>query len=70
MTDETNPDTPPVDAAPDAQDPVADTAAVAGNPSLEEAQAMFADNPGLAAVLTDRGTLTRDGVLIPVATGE
>lgn len=31
---------------------------------------MFADTPGLAWVLTDRGNLSRDGVLVPVATGE
>jgi hypothetical protein len=58
------------DAAPSAQDPVSDTPAVAANPTIEEAEAMFADNPGLASVLTDRGNLTRSGFLTPAAVGE
>lgn len=49
-----------------------DVSAVAdpsAHPTVPEAEAMFAENPGLSSVLTDRGTLTRDGVLTAVAHG-
>lgn len=32
-------------------------------PTIEEAKAMFEENPGLSAVLTDQGFLHRDGSL-------
>lgn len=71
MTDETTttPETPAVDAAAAPADPIADAPAVAGVPTYDEAQAMFADNSGLAWVLTDRGNLSREGVLQPAAIG-
>lgn len=73
MTDETTidptADAPVVDAAPAAADPVPDAAAVAEHPTIDEAQAAFADNPGLAWILTDRGNLSRDGILQPAAIG-
>ena len=39
-------------------------------PTIEQAQAMFAENPGLAHVLTTEGNLSRDGVLVRTAHGE
>lgn len=33
------------------------------HPTVEEAKAMFGENPGLASVLTDAGWLHRDGSL-------
>ena len=50
-----------------AAEPTVETA-----PTVAEAEAMFADNKGLWSVVTDKGTLTRDGVIIaaPVLTGE
>ncbi len=39
------------------------------HPTVPQAEAMFAANPGLSSVLTDRGTLSRDGVLTTVAHG-
>lgn len=38
--------------------------------TIEQAQAMFAENPGLAHVMTDQGNLSRDGILVKVAHGE
>lgn len=43
---------------------------VAAEPTIAEAQAMFADNPGLAWIGTDAGNFSRDGVLVPRLTGE
>lgn len=37
-----------------------------GHPTVQEAQAMFVENPGLMSVLTDSGILIRDGVFIEV----
>ena len=65
----------PVDAVEttDAQDPVDHADVVeqldAEHPTVEQAEAMFADNAGLASVLTDKGNLSRDGILTPVAHG-
>ena len=59
-----------VDVAPAPADPVDDAAPVAGDPTPQEAQAMFADNPGLAAVVTSEGVLHRDGLIVRVAIGE
>ena len=39
-------------------------------PTYDEAQIMFAENPGLHSVVTDKGNLTREGVLIPSIQGE
>ena len=39
-------------------------------PSVIEAQVMFTENPGLAAVHTTEGILHRDGVLQRMAIGE
>ena len=39
-------------------------------PTVIEAQAMFAGNPGLASVHTTEGILHRDGVLQRTAIGE
>ena len=65
---------PAVDETASAADPVDNAAVVepAGDPTVLEAEAMFAENPGLSAVVTDQGTLLRDGILIriPVARGE
>ena len=36
------------------------------HPTVAEAEAMFAENKGLSSVLTDKGILTRDGVIIHV----
>ena len=62
-----------VDAAPAAQAP-ADAAQLADvDPTLEEAEAMFADRPDLDAVRTTEGWLHRDGVLTvltPALSGE
>ena len=62
MTDETTSTEPIVDQAP--ADPVELV------PTVSEAQAMFADNPGLASVHTTEGILHRDGVLQRTAIGE
>lgn len=63
MTDETISTEPIVDQAPAA-------APVELTPTVIEAQAMFADNPGLAAVHTTEGILHRNGVLQRMAIGE
>lgn len=67
-------ESPAVDAAPAAADPVADVepvaAADAGHPTVAQAEAMFAENPGLSWVLTESGNLSRDGVLVPRLAGE
>jgi hypothetical protein len=41
------------------------------HPTIAEAEAMFAENSGLSSVLTDKGLLTREGVIIqaPKAVG-
>lgn len=66
---------PAVDETASSEDHGDDVSAVAdpaAHPSIAEAEAMFADNKGLASVLTDKGILTRDGVIIsvPTAVGE
>ena len=56
-------------SAADESAPVAVEAAPTVDPDLETAEAMFADNVGLAAVRTSSGWLTRDGLLTPVLSG-
>ena len=63
---------PAVDEAASSESAGEDVPAVAdpdATPSVQDAEAMFAENPGLASVLTDRGVMTRDGVVTAVATG-
>lgn len=62
----------PADAAPKAKGKKAKAAAEV-DPSLEEAEAMFKDRPGLDSVRTQAGWLTRDGqltVLTPALSGK
>lgn len=72
MTDETIIETEAiVDQAPDAIEPDSVVeATIEVMPTVPEAQAMFTDNPGLAAVHTVDGILHRDGVLQRMAIGE
>lgn len=63
---------PAVDETASSEDHHEDVPAVADSgaaPTVAEAEAMFADNKGLASVLTDRGVMTRDGVVTAVAHG-
>lgn len=39
-------------------------------PTVEQARAMFEQNPGLSSVVTTEGSLSRDGILTPALTGE
>lgn len=82
IEDTTTPDTaaadpvvetaPAVDEAASSEGAGDDVPAVAdpdAKPTVHEAEAMFAANPGLASVLTERGVMTRDGVVTAVAHG-
>jgi hypothetical protein len=50
--------------------PAAPDAPIPALPTTAEADAMFAERPDLYAVVTDKGRMTRDGVLTPSLTGE
>lgn len=59
--------------APKAKGKKGKAAAAEADPTVEEAEAMFKDRPGLDSVRTQAGWLTRDGqltVLTPALAGE